>query len=83
MISTIDTAGQYTVIVDLGIKLPSFVMVNFAKIIMRFNSKIGQVSYILNRSDSKPTAYMMGGELSINGTIACGYYLMKKRAKKH
>jgi hypothetical protein len=69
----IDTAGQWTPIINGSYS--KMTQANLGKRLLATYPKAGQVSFC----NQKNQVRMMGGELSINGSIASGFYLFRKR----
>jgi len=67
----IDTAGQLTAVIDEPINIADQAIIG-QKLLSQYPT-MGQVAFV------NPSIRMMGGELSINGTIAAQYYLNKYR----
>jgi hypothetical protein len=65
----IDTAGQLTAVIDKSTKFIDQSIIG--QQLLRQYPTMGQVAFVT------PTIRMMGGELSINGTIAAQYFLKK------
>ncbi len=75
----VDTAGQTTAVIDVFV--PRSRQPIIAKPLMKSIKNIGQVCFI-EKEKSTYRLQMMGNELSVNGTLAGGFYLMKKLKKE-
>lgn len=73
----IDTAGQLTAIIDQPITKRK--RIKFSQNLLKRYPSMGQVAFINN--DVVPLIAMMGNELSINGSIAGAYWVMRQKER--
>lgn len=73
---TISTAGEITAVLSSVVPIRRQALL--ARRIMRVEPNVEQVAF-MNTQTSPPTLRMMGGELSVNGTVAGCYALLRQQ----